>query len=274
MITELTALVSDATTSLLNRAEFPAGWTTCYQSLLRDSAIQYGGDVWPKRLFSILHYVSAHLCLRFQLSVARGVTFHQDVKHTLGVVQMETESFLWREACHSRHWTQSGSSRFEESELISLCFGPTSPVKKVATNTTFTGWRQAYLERISAVQPRLDSDDDWNKWLCLALHFAANYLEMYQQQEVDLENAEIVRDLPQECINIDLLSRHIENDRVLRLIRAYIYAADADRTSTGIPKVASNRPRTGWTISVKTATELLIQSSVAARCDDEGNQPA
>ena len=104
--------------------------------------------------------------------------------------------------------------------------------------------------------------DNWPKWLCVAIHFAAFYVDLYQKQDIDLINSSEHQEAASSGIGevTSELSRIIHNRRVTQLIKLWLCSASADRDSSGLPVLGVTRPRTGQLISVRTSSELFLQT--------------
>lgn len=266
------ALVDQANESLLETCRFPEGWRERYQSELRALAHTYQGATWPKGIFAALHYASTFLCLRYHAS---SIAKRDPVtKAVLGDVQLQTDVFLWSEAGKLPNWTADAVLENDtERRLVSLCFGKCSPVDDLTTNAPFAQWREAYLECVRALQERLKQAGEWNKWVCVALHFASFYLDLYRQRTVDLGSAGEHR-LPDNvppALRASLASR-IESRRVRRLIELWLNATAVDRDGSGIPKLGNARPGMEQCLSVRTPTEVLIQLS-SRESGESGKRP-
>lgn len=262
---ELRKLVDDANTSIVDTGRLPDGWFEQYQSTLGKIANMYDGATWPKNVFAPLHYVSTHLCLRYNARKGSVAVRIAETESTLGRVHLETDVFFWTAVTRVPHWDTESLLGADEAALISLCFGGLSPVQSVTEGTSFVEWKKSYQECLGKLQEKVRRDDQWTKWLCTAFHFAAFYVDLYQQQNIALNH-------DRECVTTDSvvpslvsrLSDYIENQRVLRLIEVWLESASIGRNSTGVPQLGEPRPRTGQFVSVRTATELLIQSSIEA----------
>lgn len=262
---ELKNLIDDANRSLVDTGRFPVGWPDRYRSVLHQIVSLCNGATWPKELFASLHYISTHLCVRYRArkdSVANRIA---ETEAILDSVQLETELILWTAVTKLPHGKMECLLGNDEMKLITLCFGEYSPVQPVTDETSFKAWKTSYLECLGKIEENLRRNDDWNKWLCIALHFAAFYVDLYQQQDIDLgescESNVASRELSSLFVR---LSDWIENDRVLKLIQLWLNSTCKDRNASALPHLGKVRPRTGQFVSVRTATELLIQSTVTA----------
>ncbi len=262
---ELRTLIYDANSSLVDTGRFPDSWFEQYQSTLGKIANIYDGASWPKDVFAALHYVSTHMCLRYNARKESVAARIAETESTLGRIHLETDVFFWTAVTRVPHWNTESLLGADEAALISLCFGGLSPVQPVTEETSFVEWKNLYQECLGKIQEKVRRDDHWTKWLCIAFHFAAFYVDLYQQQNIALNH-------DRECVTTDSvvpsvvsrLSDCIENQRVLRLIEVWLESANICRNSTGVPQLGEPRPRTRQFISVRTATELLIQSSIEA----------
>ena len=260
---ELRTLVYDANSSLVNSGRFPDGWLEMYQATLAKVADSFNAISWPKDVFAALHYVSTHLCLRYHAWKAFEANRNAETECTLGKIHLETDVFFWTAVTRVSHWDAEPLVGANEAELISLCFGGLSPVQPVTEETSFVTWKKSYQEHLSKIQETARRSDHWAKWLCTAFHFAAFYVDLYQQQDITLEGERAC--LTPSSVIPSLTCRlldYIENHRVLRLIEVWLESASIGRNSVGLPQLGESRPRTGQFISVRTATELLIQSSI------------
>ena len=263
IIRSLKELVDDAKASLMNTGRFRDGWLEEYQATLEKALDFYDGPSWPKDVFSSLHFVSTHLCLRYLAHKGRAAASIAETESILGRIHLETEVVLWTAVTRVPRWDTEPLLGANEVELISLCFGSLSPVQPVAEQTSFVTWKNAFNERLDNLREAVRRADHWSKWLCTALHFAAFYVDLYQQQDFSLDEESacgaansVVHKL------ISKLSNHVDNHRVLRLIEIWLESSSIGRNSSGLPQVGKPRPRTGQFISVRTPAELLIQSSM------------
>lgn len=260
---ELRTLVYDANSSLVNNGRFPDGWLELYQTTLAKVSYAFDGALWPKDVFAALHYVSTHLCLRYNAWKAFETNRNTETECTLGRVHLETDVFLWTAVTRVPRWDAEPLLRADEVEFISLCFGDLSPVQLVTEESSFVAWKKSYQEFLGKLQEPVRRADHWAKWLCTAFHFAAFYVDLYQQQDIALDHERACATANNEIPSLtSRLSDCIESHRVLRLIEVWLESASIGRNSAGIPQLAEPRPRTGQFISVRTPTELLIQSSV------------
>lgn len=259
---ELGKLVDQANQCIVDSGCFPTNWTEHYRAALATVEVAYDGPFWPKRLFAELHYVSTHLCLRYKRWRTSESTGNHETEESLREIQRDTEIFMWHALAKLPIWTELIEG--EEQRLVSLCFGKLGPAEAVSTTLSFQDWKKSYLECVGRVQDTLLRRNEWSKWICVALHFAAFYVDLYQQQEIDLSEAV---DEQKPSAILEALARHIGNHRVLALIRLWLNTTGAERDSSGVPRLAQYRPRTGQFISVRTATELLIQSNGEAPDD-------
>lgn len=259
---KLGKLVHLANRCIVGTGRFPTNWTDHYHAALVTVACEYDGPFWQKSLFAELHYVSTHLCLRYKTWSASESTSNHETEESLRKIQSDTEIFMWHALAKLPSWTELIDG--EEQQLVSLCFGNSGPVGAVGTTPSFQDWKKSYLECLNRVHNPLLRKNEWSKWICVALHFAAFYVDLYQQQEIDLSDAV---DAKKHSAILEALARHISNHRVLSLIGLWLNTTGADRNSSGVPRLAKYRPRTGQFISVRTATELLIQSNGKAPND-------
>lgn len=260
---ELRRLVYDANSSLVNYGRFPEGWLELYQAALGKIAGSFHGASWPKAVFADLHYVSTHLYLRYHAWKAFEENTNTETECTLGRIHLETDVFLWTAVTGVSHWDAEPLLGADEGELISLCFGGLSPVQPVTEETSFVAWKKSYQEHLGKLQETVRLADHWAKWLCTAFHFAAFYVDLYQQQDIALDDERACATSNNIIPSLtSRLSDYIENHRALRLIEVWLESASIGRNSAGIPQLGEPRPRTGQFISVRTPTELLIQSSV------------
>ena len=262
---ELRDLIEHANISLIDTGRFPVGWSDHYRSVLSQIVGLCNGATWPKELFASLHYISTHLCIRYRArkdSIANRIA---ETEATLGRIQLETERILWTAVTTLPSGKTEGVRGNDETTLISLCFGECSPLQPVTEETSFKAWKTSYQACLGNVQENMRRTDDWNMWLCVALHFGAFYVDLYQQQDIDLgENCERRMTNKELSSLLVRLSASIENERVLKLIELWLDSTHKERNASGLPYLGKPRPRTGQFISVRTATELLIQSSVNA----------
>ena len=249
-----------ASSSLIETGRFPDGWLEAYRLGLAQASNLYSGESWPKELFASLHYASTHLCLRYYARKETAAARIAETETTLGGVHLDTEVFFWTEISKLQHWKSTEAPNKHEETLVSLCFGSASPVTATTDRTMSREWQQSYERCLGSLQSMLRHSDNWNKWLCVALHFAAFYLDFYRQRDIDLGlNSETGADATASPL-VARLSDSIENQRVLALIELWLKSTACERSMTGVPKLGKARLRTEGFVSVRTATEILIQS--------------
>ena len=263
---ELRKLIYNANSSLVETGQLRNGWFEEYQAALAKVANSYNGASWPKDVFAAIHFVSTHLCIRYNARKESVAAEIAETESTLGKICLETDIFLWTAVTEVPRWDRESLLTADEAELISLCFGALSPVHPVTEETSFVEWKKSYQECLGRLQVKVGRDDQWRKWLCIAFHFAAFYVDLYQQQDIALnDNQECVEGKSVVSLLMSRLSKCIENQRVLNLIELWLKSASIRRNSVGVPQVGEPRPRIGRFISVRTSTELLIQSSIDTR---------
>ena len=213
---ELRKLVDDANTSFVDTGRLRDGWFEQYQATLAKVSDTYDGASWPKEVFAALHNVSTHLCLRYNARKESVAARIAETESALGRIHLETDVFLWTAVAGVSHWDAEPLLGADEAELISLCFGGLSPVQPVTEETSFVAWKKSYQEHLGKLQETVRRADHWAKWLCTAFHFAAFYVDLYQQQDIDLD-AERAGATSNNIIPslTSRLSDYIENHRVV-----------------------------------------------------------
>lgn len=259
---ELRRLVDLANQTIINTGLLPIGWGDEYHSALIHIVKMNNKATWPKDIFAIIHYVSTHLCLRYYARKSSAADRVAETEATLGKIQLATELALWTAVTTVPCKRGEGTFGDDEETLIALCFGDQSPLQTASEEKPFKVWKCLYQSCLENLKSNMTQSSDWNKWLCIALHFGAFYIDLYQQQEIDLgEEHEHRCDNGEILSLLESLSDCINNRRVITLIKIWLDSASEVRNASGIPRIGRLRSRTGQFDSVRTATELLIQSS-------------
>lgn len=259
-VEELRNLVELANQSVVETGQFPDGWWPLYASAISEAADVYAAGIWPKQLFAAFHYASTHLGLRYIAWRSTADSANEKTESLLNQIQLETELFFWRSACDAPSWQIGQDVTTPESVFIELCFGEASPL---SDDSSCALWKQSYEECLIRLQESKLTGRDWSKWFCVALHFSAFYLDLYQQRDFELQSNVESHDVTNEIDEvIGALSHKIVNERVIGLISIWLRSATVERDASGLPKVGVIRPKTGVAVSVRTLSELFLQMSV------------
>ncbi len=253
-------LVEQANQSVVETGQLPKGWWPLYKSAISEVAGSYDGGFWPKQLFVACHYASTHLGLRYMAWRSTADSANEKTESVLSQVQLETELFFWRSACDAPCWQSDPQVTTAERTFIELCFGEASPLGE---NSSGASWKQSYEDCLNKMQESKFSSSDWSKWFCVAIHFSAFYLDLYQQRDVELLSSEASDDRTSKIDEtIGMLSHKINNERVAGLISLWLRSATTNRDSSGLPKVGDTRPKDWETVSVRTLSELFLQVNI------------
>lgn len=259
-VEDLRNLVELANQSVVETGQFPDGWWPLYQSKISEAASVYDGGVWQKQVFGACHYASTHLGLRYMAWRSTADSANEKTESVLNQIQLETELFLWRSACDAPSWQSDQHVTTQESAFIELCFGEASLFGEDSSRGL---WKKSYEDCLNKMQESKLSASDWSKWFCVALHFSAFYLDLYQQRDVEPLSSSESHDVTSQADEIiGMLSHKIDNECVLGLISLWLRSATVERDASGLPKIGAIRPKTGGTISVRTSSELFLQMSI------------
>jgi hypothetical protein len=245
----------------MNTASLTNDWQNRFNGQMDTLQYTLTATYWNKTLFAQLHYLSTHLCLRLQASSIADTVLRKQSSEMLADMEIKIEKFFWGSVIRLGRWEVGPTSK-DESELVRLCFGATSPIQNMSDQVSFREWREHFETCLSCLSKRLISEREWNKWTCMALHFAAFYIDLYQQQEIQLQPL-LVNDSKYFHDELNGLKMLFDNPFVLSLIKVWIDSKGAAKSSSGLPLLASPRARTGQFISVRSPVELLIQQSAA-----------
>lgn len=259
---DLKQLVAEANISLIESGSLPSGWDSRYYKVLSWVESEFSGNYWHREVFSQIHYVSCHLNLRYKARNGQAAQLSQCPFSQFVDIQRRSDIFLWNSICELPHWERQSLSA-AEYRLLSLCFGEYNPLHEIAHHELLLRWKELYIDCVESVREHLRSHEKWSKWLCIALHFSSFYLDLYFQREISLDNRGMksaenndLKDL------ISRISMVVENRSVLALIELWLNSVDLDRTVDGIPVVGKPRLGQQHLVSVRTVTELLIQTSI------------
>ncbi len=253
---DLPALVRDSNQTLVESGAFPEDWLSLYRSALNDLS-NARGTSWPKDMFAAVHYASTHLGLRYLVWRSSVGASNVESESVLGLVQFESDCFLWKSVRDLPAWNSECEGNDPESSFLELCFGKASPVTH---DLSLPAWSSMYNEHLRILHHSKGLERRWSKWFCLALHFASFYLELFQYRDIDLsEDPEIPGSPADIDALVESLRRSIENERVLKLIQLWLSSATLDRDASGLPVIGIVRPREERVISVRTSTEIFLQ---------------
>lgn len=222
------------------------------------------GLTWSKQYFQALHYVSMHLGLNYRSWTVLERAKNEETAQILADLQFATEAHLWS-SLNSLTSTAAVSAS-DDTDLISLCFGDNAPLRIVDLTTSFRPWKQNYERYLKNCEQQWKHSETWPKSLCMAIHFASFYIDLFQSRCVDLyqtpvENSQHATRIQQIATH---LGRFIKNELVLHLIRLWLRSCQFKRDAAGVPEIGANRPRTGQFVSVRTMSELFLLSDVMA----------
>jgi len=260
-------LVQDAQREIINSGCFPNNWWQRYAPLIETSQELPNEPDWSKRLFIPLHHASTHLILRYNTWSMSNKSHNPETEQTFDKIQFQTECFFWSSVAQLPRWDKiarntSGLST-TELKIINLCFGEDSPVHESNENDVFRKWKNAYTNCINETMISHKEKDRWPKWLCVAIHFAAFYIDLFQSRTVPVnlyKGLSNKNDAKSDFV-VSQLSSKIYNQSVLELIRFWLNSTSLRRDMTGLPDAGELRPRTGQFISVRAISEIFLQIS-------------
>lgn len=259
--------------SLLDSGRFSASWLTSFQSAIEAlSSSCLRSQSWPKKVFQSLHYASTHLPLRYRVWATSSHTRNIHTEYELSELRFSAESYLWSSLFGLPRWSDSPSAEDpaflseHDARLIDLCFGLASPVCAAEKATSFQSWAEEYDACLRFSSQRWTKKSHWPKWLCMAVHYASFYIDLFQMRDFELtavfEEDEIrackIREI------LDGLKTHISNDSILSIIRIWLETCSANRDSSGLPLIGTLRPRTGQFRSVRTTSEVFLLDDLYA----------
>jgi len=255
--------------ALLQTGRLPEPWTQEYLAEIQDARSTFDGALaWPKQVFQAFHYSSMHLPLRYDVWASSANTSNSDTEHLIAIIRFETEAYLWSSLpdgdprTSTTAFTNEVACGLSATRLVELCFGNMSPIGGGDRSTSFRSWKELYEESVRTIEPKWKTMMCWPKWLCMAIHFASFYIDLFQKQNVDL--AQVAVDVEDIALRkridgiIHTLKEKIENEAALDLIRLWLSSCSKKRDSSGLPKIREQRPRTGQFISVRTISEAFL----------------
>lgn len=251
---------------LVERGEVPSQWVDAYHEFLYEvRSDARGQSEWDRRLFQPLHYASTHLGLRYGVWKSSSGSSNADTEKLLSDIQFETEEYLWSALPDMPCWSPPvGAAAIhlgpDDRALIAMCFDQMSPVCETEDGGSFHSWKRNYEDTLRGCASRWGAKVLWPRWVCMAIHFASFYIDLYQAREIDLEFDSQRRDERSARTErvLATLGRSIANENVLRLIRVWLLACDLNRDVSGLPMIGKVRRRTGQFISVRTVSELFL----------------
>ena len=255
--------------TLQQTGRLPESWVRKYLAEIHDARASFdGATAWPKRVFQALHFSSMHLPMRYDVWARSTNTANSKTEQVLAEIRFETEAYLWSSLSGVDRWKLNVASNNEVAagksaiSLIDLCFGDISPVVEVDRSTAFRSWKDSYEECLRNIELDWKTAVCWPKWICMAIHYASFYIDLFQSQCIDV--AQVATEVEDDTLRrriddvIHELGKEIKNEASLNLIRLWLSACGCDRDSSGLPRVGVRRPRTGQFISVRTPSEVFL----------------
>lgn len=257
---------------LIEKGVFPESWMSRFKVSVANLAFATQRKwCWPKKAFQALHYCSMHLPLRYD--IWRNGTPRTDLETELSLteVQFATEEYLWSAVADLPSWRvvsaddMSNTLNENDAELVELCFGEQSPVHLLSQGESFHSWKEDYVRCLMQSGATWVGEEEWPKWLCMAIHFASFYVDLYQTQELSLGAPVVESRYEAEVATlVDRLRLYIDNQNVLLLIGLWLAKCGTRRSASGLPRIAQTRPATGQFISVRTISEFFIQEAITS----------
>lgn len=259
-------LLDAACASLIGTGRFPDAWPDRYRAELPRLDGKSGETTWPKELFAGFHVASTYLSSRYLVWKSVNPPGHRDTEILLGMVQLETDLRMWNQVAELPHWNFDPRLSADEKEWISLSFGERPPVEENYGPAVFPERNALFLERLERIGKLIAGRAEWNRWLCLALHFAGFYADLDRQRDVNLGDA-ASKEGSSDAIRtvVAKLADRIRNRRVLNTIELWLRSAGIERTATGIPGIGKPRKRSGQFVSVRTPCEVFIMRALTSR---------
>ncbi len=157
--------------------------------------------------------------------------------------------------------TDTGIWNVAECELVELCFGESSPVVEIDQESSFGSWQTKYETCLRAIEDSSASKINWSKWLCVAIHFAAFYIDLFQYRALDfVEIQEMAGEHSAEIRNLCTELRGvIHNKFVVRLVEVWLRTIEIERDGSGLPRIGVIRPKSERFISIRTSSEIFLQ---------------
>jgi hypothetical protein len=254
---------------LVHSGELKTSRATQYTNFVQDATGNWSRDTtWPHRAFQAFHYASLYLPLRYYVwSNAKGKR-QLGTEEVLPVVLRETEMYLWSCLLQSAKWPSDRLSHHalgldsNDRKIIDLCFGVASPVGPIESGESFAQWKTQYEQAVRVGSAKWKNEEMWPQVLCMAIHFASLYVELFQIRNIELTGNYAANDQGSRQSEpiIAGLMRYINNERVLALIRIWLDTCGMKRDDSGLPAIGTLRERTGQFVSVRTMSEVFVSS--------------
>ncbi|QDT93298.1 hypothetical protein [Gimesia algae] len=248
-------------TALLEQGTLPARWSARYFQLLTAAErCLFASDIWPKRLFSSLHFASCYLPLRYEVWIAAGNRRSLQTQQELGEISRTTEILFWNTLLEHRCFIAFEAFTGEQKRLFDLALGDGCPLHISNNPDGLKDWRAELISCLQQLERTSGDSADWPAWILITIHFISFYLDLALKKRIR-QSHELHSDFqsqPQIDHVCKRLSEQFPCHSLVLLIRLWLESTHCSRDASGLPVVESLPTQRVSTVSPRTVCEVLL----------------